>query len=248
PVIILTGASRGTGLAILTHLLSPTLSPRPRILTISRTTPPALAHLLNLHTSHLVHLPADISDPTTAPSAISLALQTWSRIDSLIINHAVLAPVSRVADAQLAQWEEAFRTNFFGAVGLVAAALPELRRRGGRVVFVSSGAAVTAYEGWGCYGASKAALNHFCMTVGMEEKDAGVVAVAVRPGVIDTQMQEDIREKHGEGMGASHERFVKLKEEGKLLRPEQPGNVIARLALEAEPCLSGKFLKYDIVS
>jgi len=58
-------------------------------------------------------------------------------------------------------------------------------------------------------------------------------------------MQEDIREKHGEGMGASHERFLKLKEEGKLLRPEQPGNVIARLALEAEPGLSGKFLNWN---
>lgn len=57
-------------------------------------------------------------------------------------------------------------------------------------------------------------------------------------------MQEDIRKKHSEGMGSSHERFLKLKEEGKLLRPEQPGNVIARLALEAEPSLSGKFLKY----
>jgi len=57
-------------------------------------------------------------------------------------------------------------------------------------------------------------------------------------------MQEDIRERHREGMGASHERFLKLKEEGKLLKPEQPGNVIARLALEAEPALSGKFLKY----
>jgi len=61
-------------------------------------------------------------------------------------------------------------------------------------------------------------------------------------------MQEDIREKHSEGMGTSHERFLKLKEEGKLLRPEQPGNVIARLALEAEPALSGKFLKYYTIT
>jgi hypothetical protein len=63
---------------------------------------------------------------------------------------------------------------------------------------------------------------------------------------IDTQMQQDIREKHGENMGTSHARFTKFKEEGKLLKPEQPGNVIARLALKVEKELSGTFLKYVI--
>lgn len=70
-------------------------------------------------------------------------------------------------------------------MGLVSAALPVLRKRGGgegRVVFVSSGAAVTGYQGWGAYGASKAALNHLCVTLAAEEE--GVIAVAVRPGVI----------------------------------------------------------------
>ncbi|CUS07794.1 unnamed protein product [Tuber aestivum] len=243
PVIILTGGSRGTGLAITTYLLTTTPA---HILNISRTTPPPLQHLQLSYPDTFRHLPVDLSSPTTAQQVIETALNTWGRIDSLIINHGVLDPVAKIADASVGEWERAFRTNFFAAVGLVSAALPALRKREGRVVFVSSGAAVTGYQGWGAYGASKAALNHFCVTLAAEE--GGVIAVSVRPGVIDTQMQEDIREKHGEGMGASHERFLKLKEEGKLLRPEQPGNVIARLALEAEPGLSGKFLKYHAIN
>ncbi|PWW72992.1 NAD(P)-binding protein [Tuber magnatum] len=243
PVIILTGGSRGTGLAITTYLLTTTPA---HVLNISRTSPTPLQHLQLTYPDTFRHLPADLSSPRTAQQVIETALSTWGRIDSLIINHGVLDPVAKIADASIGEWEQAFRTNFFAAVGLVSAALPALRKRGGRVVFVSSGAAVTGYQGWGAYGASKAALNHFCITLAAEE--AGVVAVAVRPGVIDTRMQEDIRKKHGEGMGVSHERFLKLKEEGKLLRPEQPGNVIARLALQAEPSLSGKFLKYNTIN
>ena len=96
----------------------------------------------------------------------------------------MLDPVAKIADANVEEWEQAFRTNFFAAVGLVSAALPALRKRGGegRVVFVSSGAAVAGYQGWGAYGASKAALNHLCVTLATEEE--GVIAVAVRPGVI----------------------------------------------------------------
>lgn len=110
---------------------------------------------------------------------------------------------------------------------------------------MSSGAATNSYAGWGAYGATKAALNHIVGTVEREEGSKGVVAVAVRPGVVDTEMQRDIREVHGAGMDEGDvARFKGLKEEGGLLRPEQPGNVLGRLAVEAEKELGGKFLRY----
>lgn len=62
--------------------------------------------------------------------------------------------------------------------------------------------------------------------------------------MVDTQMQQEIREKHGQAMGDHHKRFTKLKEDEKLLRPEQPGHVIAKLALGGGNELSGQFLKY----
>lgn len=62
--------------------------------------------------------------------------------------------------------------------------------------------------------------------------------------MIDTQMQQDIREKHGEAMGDTYAMFAQLKETGKLLKPEQPGHVIAELALRAGKELSGEFLRY----
>lgn len=78
-----------------------------------------------------------------------------------------------------------------------------------------------------------------------EEGAKGIVAVAVRPGVVDTEMQRGIREVHGAEMDDGDvARFKGLKEEGGLLRPEQPGNVLGRLAVEAEKELGGKFFRY----
>lgn len=103
-------------------------------------------------------------------------------------------------------------------------------------------------------------MNHLSMTIAAEEPD--ITSIAIRPGVIgwsllfrtrvnillirvaDTQMQREIREKHAHAMGDHHEKFAKLKENGKLLKPEQPGHVIAKLALEGGKPLSGQFLKY----
>lgn len=63
-------------------------------------------------------------------------------------------------------------------------------------------------------------------------------------GMADTQMQREIREKHSLVMGDHHGKFIKLNEDGKLLKPEQPGHVIAKLALEGGNEFSGQFLEY----
>jgi NAD(P)-dependent dehydrogenase (short-subunit alcohol dehydrogenase family) len=105
----------------------------------------------------------------------------------------------------------------------------------------SSGAAVTPYTSWGAYGASKAALNHLVATLGVEEQD--VTSLAIRPGVVDTEMQREIREVHNPHMSASdNQKFSDLFSSGQLVKPEQPGHVIAKLALEATSDLSGKFM------
>lgn len=85
-------------------------------------------------------------------------------------------------------------------------------------------------------------MNHLALTLGVEEPD--VVTISVRPGVVDTDMQQDIRKKHSASMQEKDvARFHQLHEEGSLLKPEQPGHVIAKLALDGPKELSGKFLR-----
>lgn len=123
------------------------------------------------------------------------------------------------------------------------AALPALRQSKGKIIFTSSGAAVSGYRGWGLYGATKAAMNHLALTLGSEEPD--VTSVSIRPGMVDTDMQRELREDHATNMDAEmHSKFTTVHKSGKLLKPEQPGHVMAKLVLDAPKELSGRFLSY----
>lgn len=121
---------------------------------------------------------------------------------------------------------------------------------------ISSGAATNAYSGWSAYSASKAAINSLAQSLAVEETE--ITSLAIRPGVVDTEMQNDIRSKRtyargvtnvdGDVMGHSHEKFVQLKEEGKLLSPDTVGKAIAGMAVcENEKIheFSGKFVNWD---
>ncbi|KAF3196968.1 hypothetical protein TWF679_003822 [Orbilia oligospora] len=236
PVVILTGAGRGIGLAILQHLLA--LPTPPNILAVTRTLTPALKSLSIAHSSNLETVSVDFSSPPSELQSevksliIDVALSRWGRIDSLVLNHGRLDPVAKVGDADVGDWEVTFRTNFLSIVEVIQAAVGQLRRWKGRVVLT----------GWGAYGASKAALNHLNQTLALEEPD--IVTVAIRPGVVDTDMQTALREVHGKVMKPEeHAKFLNLKKSGNIVKPEDVGAVLGNLALKADKGLSGKFLK-----
>jgi hypothetical protein len=79
------------------------------------------------------------------------------------------------------------------------------------------------------------------MTLSAEEPE--ITTVSIRPGVVDTDMQVEVRGHKSVMDGKDVEKFRTLFEEGKLLKPEQPGNVMGRLAVGARKELSGKFLR-----
>ena len=103
---------------------------------------------------------------TVLTCAITQVADAHKCIDGLVLNAGVLEPICRIGSTEttLDQWKHHFDVNFFSLVPAIQAALPALRRspRGGRIVFVSSGAAIKGSPGWGPYNASKAAMNSLC--------------------------------------------------------------------------------------
>ena len=94
------------------------------------------------------------------------------------------------------------------------------------------------------YCAGKAALNHFTQVLAAEETT--LTALAVRPGVVDTEMQAVLRREGSKAMTASQVAYYhQLKDRGALEPPEIPARSIAWLALYAPPEFSGRFLDYD---
>ena len=71
-----------------------------------------------------------------------------------------------------------------------------------------------------------------------------MTTISIRPGVVDTEMQRELRDVHHTRMDAKDvAKFAGLKRDGGLLAPEMPGHVIAKLALDGPPALTGRFLR-----
>ncbi|PBL02447.1 NAD(P)-binding protein [Armillaria gallica] len=241
PVVVVTGASRGIGLAVVKILLE---TFEANVVAISRTRTPELEVLAS---DGLLHIQCDVSDEPSLARAISQAEQHFSYIDGLILNAAALEPLCRIGDSTaLSAWKTHFDVNFFSLITAIRSALPALRRSdiGGRIVFVSSGSAVKGTAGWGPYNASKAAMNSLCRT--LSEEESKVISVALRPGVVDTDMQTMLRTAGGESMSAKdYQKFLNYQAKGELLSPDLPGRVIAALSLQAPASLSGQFVAWN---
>lgn len=97
-------------------------------------------------------------------NAISRGLHNFKHVDGLILNAGTLDPLGRIDDSKvpLSEWKAHFDMNFFSLIPAIRVSLPGLRKTKGKIVFVSSGAAVGGTAGWGPYNAGKAALNSLC--------------------------------------------------------------------------------------
>ncbi|CUR62501.1 Oxidoreductase [metagenome] len=112
------------------------------------------------------------------------------RLDLLVHNASTLGPLPMrpLAEVDIADLQQVWRTNIGGPLVLTSALLPWLREAGGVLLSISSDAAVLHYGTWGLYGASKAALDHVTLTYAAE---TGLTGYAVDPGDMRTAMHQD---------------------------------------------------------
>ena len=185
PVAIVTGASRGLGLA-----LARALAERGwRLVVDARDAgelEAARAELGDIGAA-VVAVRGDVADPA---HRLALVEAAGSRIDLLVNNASVLGPSPQPPLAAYPQHEleRVFAVNVLAPLGLIQLVLPHLREGGG-IVNVTSDAAVEAYPGWGGYGAAKAALEQATAVLATEHPDLRVYAVD--PGDMRTRMHQE---------------------------------------------------------
>ena len=242
PVVIVTGASRGLGAA--TSICLARAGALVALLARDMGALRAVAGQIEKLGGQAFMVAADVGNETACREAVESVLQKTAEVNALVNNAGQLAPLATVAEADPDEWHRNVKVNLLGPFYLIQSALPALRASRGRVINVSSGAAIKPTGAWSAYCAAKSGLNHLTSVLALEEPD--VTAVSIRPGVVDTQMQDRIRSDGQQYMASDTlEYFQRLKEEGNLLPPEVPARSIAWLALNAHHKWSGQFLSYD---
>lgn len=192
-VALITGASRGLGRALATDLAADGWA---LVLDARGAAPLAeLADELTMAEARVraggrIHaLIGDVADPAHRADLVGAA-RDLGGLDLLVNNASVLglSPLPRLRDHPLDSLVEVLCVNVVSPMALLQEALPVLRP-GAAVVNVTSDAAVEPYEGWGGYGASKAALDQLSAVLGAEEPDLRVWSFD--PGDMRTQMHQD---------------------------------------------------------
>jgi NAD(P)-dependent dehydrogenase (short-subunit alcohol dehydrogenase family) len=184
---IVTGASRGLGLALARELAAHGWN-----LVVDARDADALAaaHATFAVPGRTVAVAGDVADPAHREALIAAAWDLGG-LDLVVNNASALgpSPLPALAEIDLAAFEAVLRTNTVAPLALIQEALPLLEARGGRIVNVTSDAAVEGYEGWGGYGASKAALEQLSNVLAAEHP--GLRVYWVDPGDMRTQMHQD---------------------------------------------------------
>ncbi|TFV90508.1 SDR family oxidoreductase [Blastococcus sp. CT_GayMR16] len=181
---LVTGASRGLGRALATALADRGW----RLVLDGRDAGRLATAVAALPSPDLVTaVPGNVTDPR---HRAALAEAVGPRLDLLVNNASDLgpSPLPRLADLDPAELLRVLAVNTVAPLALVQAVLPALRAAQGTVVDISSDAAVEAYEGWGGYGASKAALDQLTAVLAVEHPELRVLAVD--PGDMATDMHQ----------------------------------------------------------
>ncbi len=186
---IVTGASRGLGLALVTELAAADWN-----LVIDARNGAELAEAASLletiGAGHVRPIAGDVTDPGHARELVREAAGIGDF--SVLVNNASTlgpSPLPSLADYPLTALEEVLRVNVVAPLRLIQIALPELRSTGGKVLNITSDAGIEGYDGWGGYGASKAALEQLSNVISVEEPEVSVYWVD--PGDMQTRMHQD---------------------------------------------------------
>ncbi len=236
-VAIVTGGSRGIGRAIVELLAAQGVD----VTFFFRDNAAAAAEVVAAGTAsgaRVAALQVDIRDSRACAAAVDGVAERCGRIDILVNN------AGMIRDNQLAAMDDddvklVLDTNVGGVFNVVRAVAPHMiMQRGGKIINLSSVAGEKGGRGQTNYAASKGAINAFTRALAVELAARKITVNAVAPGVIETEMSQEVRELAGDAVKAR----ILLKRYGK---PEEVAYAVWFLASRFADYVTGQIINID---
>lgn len=215
-VAIVTGGGRGIGKAAALQLSQAGAA----VVLAARTVKEvdAVAHQIQQNGGFAIGVEADVSDPMQVEEIVESALDQFNRVDMLLNNAGIIWPIEESAEADSDEWAYNIHVNLVGAFYLIRNVLPLMKtQRSGRIVNIGSGAGRTPIRGMSAYCAAKAGLEMMTRVMAQELMASGVSVNYLSPGMVDTEMQADIRSVDTSESSLDFAHWHRIHEQGGLL-------------------------------
>lgn len=229
---IITGTSKGLGQAIAEKLMTENNI----LFCISRSENKVLIEKAQDKNIELHYIQQDLND-VHALSELMESIFTLIKEDQaegiyLVNNAGIVTPIKPAEKCEAHEIAQNINVNLVAPMTLTAEFIKNTEGLAieKRILNISSGAGKNPYYGWSSYCSAKAGLDLFTKTVGLEEssKDNPVKIIAVSPGIIDTDMQGEIRDSKEEDF-VQVKRFTEFKEKGMLSHPDTVAEALVKL-------------------
>lgn len=184
----------------------------------------------------------DAANPVDVRRVVETALASFEAIDILMNNAAMIGPVRSLHQVDPGEWEYAMAVNLTAPWLFAREVVPHMiRRKGGKIINVTSGLGEIVIPPFGVYAIAKAGLIHMTRYLAEELKVHNIQVNGLDPAVMDTRMQEEIRGFGPAVLGPDvFADFVSMKERGEFLLPEQVARLAVFLASEESGGVTGE--------
>lgn len=165
--------------------------------------------------------PGDVSQEYDISNFIKETTDRFSTVDILVNNAAIAGPARFLQDTDFRSWQETIQINLNGVFLCSRAVLPYMvQQGGGKIINISSGLGQMPFPRFSAYAVSKAGVIQLTRSLAEEFKGKNIQVNAIDPGVMDTDMQRQLRELGSSILGEQiHRQFLEYKESGFLKDP-----------------------------
>ncbi|MEI8207324.1 MAG: SDR family oxidoreductase [Kiritimatiellales bacterium] len=241
---VVTGASRGLGLAIAKAYVSvganvvmcgrdqKTLSEAVRqVESVAKRGQSVLA------------VQADVAQEADAERLVDETLSAFGAVDILVNNAGVYGPLGAIEDVDWESWVEAIQINLMGSVCLCRQVVPHMKnQQRGKIIQISGGGATNPLARITAYAASKAAVIRFMESLALELMDFNIDVNAIAPGALNTRMLQEVLAAGPEKVGADFYKKALQQEESGGAPLEKGSELAVYLASSQSDGLTGRLL------
>jgi NAD(P)-dependent dehydrogenase (short-subunit alcohol dehydrogenase family) len=239
-VAIITGSGRGLGRASALAMAREGAS----MVILSRTRPELKKTESDIRSAggEVLAIRTDVSKPGDITAVVRKAFKRFGKIDILMNNAGIVGPVKPLHTVKIKEWDLTMDIDLRAAFLFSRAVAPSMiEQRQGKIINVTSGLGRTVMPRSGVYFIAKAGLDHLTRVLAVELEEYNIQVNGLDPGVMDTRMQEEVREPGPEAWGEETYRdFVMMKESGRLKPPERVARLAVFLASDESNVITGE--------